>query len=115
MLARAHRLTRGQDFSETVRRGRRSATSTVVLHLLDVDGSDVEPRVGMVVSKQVGNAVTRNQVKRRLRHLLRDRVDQLARGAMLVVRVSPAAGSATSRLLGRDLDRALGRLTGARG
>ncbi len=34
-------------------------------------------RAGFVVSKAVGGAVVRNKVKRRLRHLMRERVDQL--------------------------------------
>ena len=38
------------------------------------DGRRARPRVGFVVSKAVGNAVTRNRVKRRLRHLAREHV-----------------------------------------
>lgn len=75
--------------------------------------SDRPARVGFVVSKAVGTAVTRNRVKRRLRHLMRARVDRLADGSTLVLRAQPAAAEATSSELARDLDRCLGRVLGA--
>lgn len=75
--------------------------------------SDRPARVGFVVSKAVGTAVTRNRVKRRLRHLMRPRVDRLVPGSTLVVRAQPAAAAATSSELARDLDRCLGRVLGA--
>jgi len=53
--------------------------------------------VGFVVSKAVGNAVTRNRVKRRLRHLV---VPLLAgsRDVEVVVRALPAAATQPDRL-----------------
>jgi ribonuclease P protein component len=65
------------------------------------------PRVGFVVSKAVGPAVTRNLVKRRLRHLCRDRLTSLPTGSMLVVRALPAAASASYEELAHELDRCL--------
>ena len=62
-----------------------------------------------MVSRAVGNAVTRNAVKRRLRHLLGERLAGLPAGAELVVRALPAAAEASSVDLGADLDRALER------
>jgi ribonuclease P protein component len=64
------------------------------------------------VSKAVGGAVVRNKVKRRLRHLMRDRVALLPPGSLVVVRALPAAGDADHEELGRDLDAALQRLLG---
>jgi len=64
----------------------------MVVHLLvpstqrTRSGPAEEPRVGFVVSKAVGPAVTRNLVKRRLRHLARERVASLPADGMLVVR-----------------------------
>ncbi len=73
-----------------------------------------EPRVGFVVNKAVGNAVTRNQVKRRLRHASRSRLEMLPGGARLVVRALPPAATGSSETLGRDLDGALQRLQSRR-
>ncbi|GES31571.1 hypothetical protein San01_40580 [Streptomyces angustmyceticus] len=64
------------------------------------------------MSKAVGNAVVRNKVKRRLRHLVRDRLDRLPAGSLVVVRALPCAGDADHDQLARDLDAALERLLG---
>jgi ribonuclease P protein component len=110
MLARPQRLTSAQEFAAVIRRGRRAGTRTLVVHLVRGGGSPtVSTRVGLVVGKAIGNAVTRNQVKRRLRHLLRERLAALPGGSMLVVRALPPAGSASSAELGTELDSALVR------
>ena len=64
------------------------------------------------MSKAVGGAVVRNKVKRRLRHLMRDRVSLLPPGSLVVVRALPGAGDADHAQLARDLDAALERLLG---
>jgi ribonuclease P protein component len=74
------------------------------------EGPGAAPAVGFVVSKAVGNAVRRNQVKRRLRHLVRDRLSSLPDSAVLVVRALPASAETGYADLARDLDTALGRL-----
>ena len=114
MLTKAHRLTTSQGFVGAIRRGRRAGTKTLVLHL-DTDpgrGQDAGPLVGFVVSKAVGNAVSRNQVKRRLRHLARERLSSLPGSCVLVVRALPGAAGASSARLGADFDLALTRLAG---
>lgn len=64
------------------------------------------------MSKAVGGAVVRNKVKRRLRHLMRERVDLLPPGSLVVVRALPGAGDADHAQLAQDLDAALRRLLG---
>ena len=76
-----------------------------------VDPGSGPPRVGFIVSRQVGSAVVRNRVKRRLRHLMSARVGQLPAGALSVVRANPAAAEASAATLAAELDSALGRLT----
>ncbi|WP_209719035.1 ribonuclease P protein component [Marmoricola sp. OAE513] len=112
MLPSRNRLTDGADFRLVVRRGRRSGGSLMVVHLLvpNVDkATESPPQVGFVVAKAVGPAVTRNRVKRRLRHLMRERVTSLPSGSMLVVRALPAAAGATFGDLAAELDRCLQR------
>jgi ribonuclease P protein component len=103
-----------EDFARTMRRGRRAGRPLLAVHLLLTEAdpaTEASPpvRVGLVVSRAVGPAVTRTRVKRRLRHLLADRVSSLPRGSLLVVRANPASATATSAELGSDLDRCLDR------
>jgi ribonuclease P protein component len=70
-------------------------------------GEGAPARVGFIVSKAVGGSVVRHRVARRLRHLMRDRLADVPAGARIVVRALPAAATADSAALGRDLDRTL--------
>ena len=113
MLSSSNRLTAAADFRHVVRRGRRSGGSLVVAHLVvpNVDkATSSATKVGFVVSKAVGTAVVRNRVKRRLRHLMRERLETLPPGSLLVVRAQPGAATASYRDLGGALDRCLDRL-----
>lgn len=113
MLPSGHRMRRRDDFSLAVRRGRRAGRPNVVVHLLRREG-DAEAAgpalVGFIVARNVGNAVTRNAVRRRLRHLARGHVDRLPPGSLLVVRANPRAGEARPDDLAADLESALDRL-----
>lgn len=82
----------------------------MVVHRLSDEESHAPAMVGFVVSKAVGNAVHRNQVKRRLRHAMAARVDALPSGTSVVVRALPAAATSSYTELVRDLDACLGRV-----
>lgn len=112
MLPRPHRVTRPQEFRAVLRRGRRAGRRRLVVHALLPGGhADAVPsRAGLVVGRSVGPAVVRHRVSRRLRHLLRPRLEALPPGTDLVVRAQPAAADATSAELAADLDAALTRL-----
>jgi ribonuclease P protein component len=60
--------------------------------------TEADPRVGFIVSKAVGNAVTRNRVKRRLRHLSRDLLRTTPDHTLLVVRALPGSSARPERL-----------------
>jgi ribonuclease P protein component len=70
-------------------------------------GDTPAARAGFVVGRLVGPAVTRNRVKRRLRHLMRERIGALPPGSRVVIRALPAAARADFAELARDLDTAL--------
>ena len=113
MLNRANRLTAGRMFAPTIRAGRRAGTRRLVVHLDPAPAARTgatSPLVGFVVSKAVGPAVVRNRVRRRLRHLARERLASLPGSAVLVVRALPPAAGASSADLASDLDRALDRV-----
>ena len=111
MLPARHRLTDSDLFRVAVRSGCRNGRRTLVVHLYvnpapQSSSTDDSARVGLVVSRAVGNAVVRNRVKRRLRHLSRHLVDDLVAlpgPTIMVVRALPAAGTASSAQLRSDL------------
>jgi len=108
VLAADQRIRRSDDFATVMRRGRRAARDGLVIHLhAPVDPVARRPRAGFVVPRAVGPAVTRNTVRRRLRHLLRAELDRLNPGTDVVVRVLPEAASRTFDELGRHLREAL--------
>ena len=117
MLPRANRLTSSDAFRRTIRAGVRAGASTLVVHYLPAGPAVVrpgaavdEPRVGFVVSKAVGGSVVRHRVQRRLRHLVRPHLEQLAGSGTLVVRALPPSSQASSTVLGADLDACLRRV-----
>lgn len=112
MLPAAARMQGADDFRRTTRRGRRTANRLLVLHLERSNDSSV--RVGFVVGRAVGPAVVRNRVRRRLRHLMADRLRLLPPGASVVVRALPASAGQSSAALGAALDDALRRACGER-
>ena len=64
-------------------------------------------RVGLVVSGAVGGSVVRKRVSRRLRHVVAPLLSELPPDADLVLRALPAAATATSAELGKDVAGAL--------
>jgi ribonuclease P protein component len=119
MLPAASRLRRRPDFAATIRGGRRISRPRLIVHVSvptppadAVSASyDAPPLAGFVVGRAVGGAVVRNRVRRRLRHLVAARLDQLPAGSRVVVRALPPAAQASFAELGGDLDGALRRVT----
>ncbi len=75
--ARKSRLSRSAEFDRVYRSGRSAQHRLLVLYRFDRpedvpagDGSGVQSRIGITVSKKVGGAVERNRIKRQLREAL---------------------------------------------
>jgi ribonuclease P protein component len=90
VLARANRLVKAEDYRNTVRRGRRTGTGSTVVYVVQRRGDGV-PRFGFIVSKAVGNAVTRNLIRRRLKSVSRSLLDVVNSDVDIVVRALPSA------------------------
>lgn len=82
----------------------RAGRDAIVVHLAPGDGN---AKVGFVVSANVGNAVVRNRVKRRLRAVVGERLQQLPADSLLVVRALPSSAGTGSDELARQFDSAL--------
>lgn len=99
MLPGWARMRSSRQFDATVRGGVRTGRPTVVVHANRIpDAPAGQVQVGFVVSKRVGNAVVRNRVKRRLRHLASTLLPTTPAGVWLVVRALPAAAEGSADL-----------------
>ncbi len=112
MLAKANRITRGEDYRATVRRGRRLTTPNAVLYVRRNDTTPT-PRFGFIVSKQVGVAVVRNTVRRRLKALCAEVRGELDPHTDIVIRALPGADSVRWPELRGSLQQALRDRAGA--
>ncbi|WP_137653093.1 ribonuclease P protein component [Bifidobacterium moukalabense] len=95
------RLKSHRDFVAVLKRRRRVSREDIVVHYVmhdDVFISDSaakgDRRVGLAVSKAVGNAVTRNAVKRRFRVLARKHESLLPESCDIVLRAKSSAAHA---------------------
>jgi ribonuclease P protein component len=68
------------------------------------------PRLGLSVSRRVGNAVTRNAVRRRLREVFHSALPEIPGNLDLVVSVRPPAAEATFRELNEEFVTSLRKL-----
>lgn len=108
-------MRRRDEFTLAVRRGRRAGRPNLVLHLLSGADTQAAPVAGFIVAKTVGNAVVRNKVRRRLRHIVRAHVHRLPAGSLLVVRANPRAATAHHDELVEDFEAGIQRLLGPDG
>ncbi len=108
MLARPNRLTRGAEYKAVVRRGRRCAGAHTVTYV-NPAAADGPPRFGFIVSRQVGGAVARNTVRRRLKALCAEALPSLRPGNDIVIRALPGAATATFSDLRDEVSRCLTR------
>lgn len=111
MLPRAHKLTSSAEFRRVISKGGRAGTRTVVVHYYTRTDTVINggPRFGLIVSKQVGNAVTRHRVSRQLRHVCMEVAEQLDRDVDIVIRALPASANATSADLLGDVQSGVSR------
>lgn len=85
MLAAKNRLTTHDDFVRTTKSPIKASTDSLIGYLLH-DNKETEPRVGFIVSRNLGGAVTRHQITRRLRHATRSSLHFLPQQSLVVVR-----------------------------
>jgi ribonuclease P protein component len=116
VLPAERRVRRREDFTAAVRHGKRVGASGLTVHVTteSVAPTGSQPaRAGFIVGRVVGSAVTRNRVRRRLRHLLAPRLDRLPAGTVVIVRAGAPAAQRSGRELGATLDLLLERALSA--
>lgn len=84
-MKKSYRVKREQDFTAIFKEGQNVANRKFVVYRLNQEQTHF--RVGLSVSKKLGNAVTRNLIKRRLRHLILElKEDLLAEDFVVIAR-----------------------------
>lgn len=76
-------LKSNRDFRRLYSRGKRAVCPTLVLYVQK--NRQGRNRLGITVSKKLGNAVTRNRVRRRLREIYRLHEEEFLPGRELVI------------------------------
>ena len=107
-LPRGARLRDPRDFQRVNRHGVRRASGHFVAVVAPAR-SDATVKLGLAVSRQVGNAVARNRVKRRVREWFRRSRGALPRGTDWVVIARRGAAELAGAAVASELDRLANR------
>ena len=99
-MKREERITKPRQYAEVYGKGKSYPSELIVLRTLpnSLDYS----RYGVSVSKKVGNAVTRNRLKRRLREI--NRMEFIKPGWDIVYIVRPAAAKVSFSILKKSIE-----------
>jgi ribonuclease P protein component len=104
------RLSRSADFDRVFRQGSSHGGREFVLYVFPRSEDSTAPRLGLSVSRKVGGAVQRNQVKRLLREAFALDGDRLPAGSDIVVVARSDARALAEREGLTGVRRALGEL-----
>jgi len=102
---KAVRIRRRSEFLALQRDGRRRHTSHFVV--IRQPSAAAASRLGVTVSARIGNAVVRNQVKRLVREVFRNRRTDLVPANDVLVIAKPGASALTYAQAATELERVL--------
>lgn len=100
-MNKKYRLRKNRDFQYTYKKGRSLGHPLLVLIFRKTNQS--VSRIGFSITKKYGKAVQRNRIKRRLREIIRARINQVKQGYDIVFAVRKEA----KEVRYRDLDDAV--------
>ncbi len=108
-MTKAMRLRRRPEFVAVQSSGRKVHGKLFVALVVETAATAPVGRVGLTVTKRIGNAVIRNRIKRRAREWLR-RNGWVPSGRDVVLVAKDAAATSTSADVARDLERVVARI-----
>ncbi|MGT2887996.1 ribonuclease P protein component [Streptococcus didelphis] len=82
-MKKSYRVKREKDFQAIFDGGESKANRKFVIYFLDKEQDHF--RVGISVGKKLGNAVIRNAVKRKIRHVIMELSDHLKKDDFVVI------------------------------
>ncbi|MFZ7942350.1 MULTISPECIES: ribonuclease P protein component [Bacillaceae] len=90
-MKKEFRIKKNKEFQAAFQKGHSFANRQFVVYSLPKEGQDFF-RIGLSVSKKIGNAVTRNRIKRYVRQSIHELDDQLSNGNdYVIIARKPAA------------------------
>jgi ribonuclease P protein component len=92
---KSHRLRSRREFLSVQDGKSVQVSAACLLALAQPNGRD-EARLGLTVSSKVGNAVTRNRIRRQLREWFRTHIEELPKGHDVVIIARSSAAQASS-------------------
>ncbi len=102
-------LKNTEDFGRVYRQGRSYGNRLLVMYVFE-GGRDPHGRIGISVSKRVGNSVVRHRVKRRLREIFRLNISQIRSGSDIVTVAKKSAADSSYAELESAVQHLLKRL-----
>ena len=93
---KSSRLLKRREFLAVQDGGKSVQVSSACLLALALPNGTPEPRLGLTVSTKVGNAVTRNRIRRQLREWFRTHIEELPKGHDVVIIARSSAATASS-------------------
>jgi len=88
MLTRTNRLCKKRDFERVLKKGKGLKEDFLVLRMAKNDLS--QSRFGFIVGKKISNKATlRNKLKRRLRELVRGKIEKVKKGFDIILIAQP--------------------------
>jgi ribonuclease P protein component len=105
-----YRISRSSDYETIYSSGRKMHSGSFVLFGL---ANDIEHhRLGVTVSRRIGNAVVRNRVKRRFREIFRRSCDNIPHHFDFVVNAKRHCATVSFRVLNEEFQTAMRRICG---
>ncbi|AVR01021.1 ribonuclease P protein component [Oceanobacillus picturae] len=75
-MKKEYRIKKNEEFQQTFKHGKSFANRQLVIYYIEKKGQE-HYRVGLSVGKKIGNAVTRNRIKRYLRQAFQEMDDRI--------------------------------------
>ena len=107
MLPNSARIKSSSDFARVTKSGRRTTTDSLIAYLLlnqsnsgsspssNSNSKDNDnPKLGLIISKSVGNSVVRHRIARQIRHASFNYLSLLPTGSLLVIRAMKRSNDA---------------------
>ncbi|RXK18554.1 ribonuclease P protein component [Macrococcus sp. DPC7161] len=89
-MEKAYRIKRNEDFQAVYKKGQSVANRQFIVYRYK--GTDLDHfRIGISVSKKIGNAVTRNRIKRAIRETFKVYKEDMVAMDFIIIARKPAA------------------------